>query len=331
MSALRTPLGFEDALRPPVDVRRARITRPVLRPPDRAGRAAAYGQLARIIRRAPEVMVKVTGKTRDGGHLMRHLDYISRNGTLALEGPDAGRFEGRAAVKALASDWAAEADMEPGRRRDRPLSRSIVLSMPRGTDPLRLQDAARAFAADAFGERFPYVFALHDEGGHPHVHLTVRALGVDGSRLNPRKADLEVWRQRFAQALRDRGVEAEASPRRARGVVRKAERTPVRKLRERFEAGTGARPRVVASAARESPGGSDRAAPWEDARLARQIRIRRALAAEAIALARSDRREDRALGAALMDHLRRLPKVETRDEQRSRETDRSETGRERRR
>ncbi|WP_262422604.1 hypothetical protein [Brevundimonas denitrificans] len=135
MSDFRRPLGFEDALRPPVDVRRARITRPVLRPPGRAGDAAAYGQLARIIRRAPEVMVKVTGKTRDGGHLKRHLDYISRNGELTLEGSDGARFEGRAAVQALASDWAAEAAMSPGRRGDSPLSRSIVLSMPKGPIP----------------------------------------------------------------------------------------------------------------------------------------------------------------------------------------------------
>lgn len=46
----------------------------------------------------------------------------------------------------------------------------------------------------------------------------MRALGDHGERLNPRKADLEAWRQAFAQALRDRGVEAEATPRRARGV-----------------------------------------------------------------------------------------------------------------
>jgi len=298
MTDFRRPLGFEEALRPPVDVRRARITRPVLRPPGRAGDAAAYAQLARIIRRAPEVMVKITGATRDGGHLMRHLDYISRNGRLTLEGTDGERFEGRAAMKALALDWAMEAMLEPGGRRDRPLSRSIVLSMPRGTDAMRLQDAARAFAKEAFEERFLYVFALHDEGSHPHVHLTVRTLGSDGARLNPRKADLEVWRQLFAQALRDRGVEAEASPRRARGVVRNAEPTSVRKMRERTWGGEGLAPRVV-SGKRASP-------PSETNQRERQARIRRAFSAEAVALTRSDRLEDRVMGLALLDQVRRI-------------------------
>lgn len=302
MSDFRRPLGFEEALRPPIDVRRARITQPVLRPPGRAGDAAAYAQLARIIRRAPEVMVKITGRTKDGGHLRSHLDYISRNGKLNLEGPDGVRFEEHAEIKALAAAWSLEAALEPGGRRDRPLSRSIVLSMPRGTDAMRVHDAARAFAAEAFGDRFPYVFALHDEGGHPHVHLTVRALGADGSRLNPRKADLEVWRQRFAQALRDRGVEAEASPRRARGVLHKAERMTVRKMRQR-EAGLPA-PLALIVADQEHAARSRKAAPWESSQQRRQRLIRRALAAEAVALSRSDRPEDRSLSFALMKHVR---------------------------
>ena len=39
--------------------------------------------------------------------------------------------------------------------------------------------------------------------------------------------------------VRDRSIEAEATPRRTRGVTRKAERTPIRKMRERFVADRG--------------------------------------------------------------------------------------------
>ncbi|MGN6065365.1 relaxase/mobilization nuclease domain-containing protein [Brevundimonas diminuta] len=209
-------------------------------------------------------------------------------------------------MRALASTWATEATLDPGGRRDRPLSRSIVLSMPRGTDAMQLHDAARAFAKEAFGERFPYIFALHDEGLHPHVHLTVRALGSDGTRLNPRKADLEVWRQRFAQALRDRGVEAEASPRRARGVLRKAERTPVRKMRERYLDGKGRSPPVPLGAYKAELALAHAPPPWITKQRERQARIRRALAAEAVALSLSDRSKDRAMGVALAEHVRRV-------------------------
>jgi hypothetical protein len=313
VSEFRTPRGFEEALRPPVDVRRARITTTVLRVPGGAA-AEATARLARVVRRAPEVMVKITGRTRDGGHLQAHLDYISRNGALALEGPDGEQLTGREAVRGRAGEWAEELAMEPRRRRDAPVSLSIVLSMPAGTQAFRLQDAARAFAADVFGERFPYVFALHDEGQHPHVHLTVRMLGRDGERLNPRKADLQAWREQFARRLRERSVEAEATPRRVRGVVRRAERTAVRKMRERFVAGMGPLPKVLAAAYRQAlgPGASD--APWLAAIRARELGVRRALVAEALRLAESERPANRALAALVERFVRERPAPETRDE-----------------
>lgn len=314
MSDFRRVVGFEEALRPPVDVRRARVTPAVLAAASRPGSSDARGRLLRVVCGAPEVMVKITGRTRDGGHLGRHLDYISRTGAVALEGPEGERLQGRRAVRDLARDWAAEVAMEPGRRRDAPVSLSVVLSMPAGTEAVRLHDAARAFAADVFGGRFPYVFALHDEGRHPHVHLTVRMLGRDGERLNPRKADLQAWREGFARALRDRSVEAEATPRRARGVARKAERTPVRKMRERFAAGKGALPRVLAAAYREALEGAGPDRPWAAAIRARERAVRRALVAEAVTLARSQRLADRALAALVERFVRERPAPETRDQ-----------------
>ena len=321
MTGFRTPFGFEEALRPPVDVRRARITPGILRRQSGHGGGAASGAgaggaratLARVVRRAPEVMVKITGRTRDAGHLKRHLDYISRNGRVTLEGPDGERLEGRGAVRDLAADWAAELAVEP-RRRDAPVSLSIILSMPAGTDAFRLHDAARAFAAATFADRQPYVFALHTDQPHPHVHLTVRMLGRDGARLNPRKADLQAWREALARALRDRGVEAEATPRRARGVVRKAERMPVRKLRERFMAGSGPLPRVLAEAARAALAEGADGGPWRATLRERQLKIRRALVAEALALGRSDRASDRTEAALIVRFVRDLPPVETQGE-----------------
>lgn len=312
MNDLRSPRGFEEALRPPVDIRRARLTPAVLRP-GRTTRAEVEARFARVARRAPEVMVKITGRTRDGDHLRAHLDYISRNG-LSLEGPDGERLIERAEVRELARDWAEEAVMDPGLRRNASLSLSIVLSMPVGTQAYRLEDSARAFAAEMFGGRFPYVFALHDEGRHPHVHLTVRRLGRDGERLNPRKADLQLWRERFAHALRARGLEAEATPRRTRGVTRKAERMPIRKMRERFVHREGALPWVLDAAWREALAEPDRPQPWLEALRSRERTIRRALVAEAIRLSRSPRPEDRAFGALVEGLVRERPEIETRDQ-----------------
>lgn len=313
MTDFRIPSGFEEALRPPVRTRRARLAQAVLRVGVSGEAGAARAQLQRVVRRAPEVMVKITGRTRDGRHLQRHLDYITRNGKLSLEGPDGERLIGRAEIRTLAEDWRAELSVAP-QRRDAPVSLSIVLSMPAGTDAGRLHDAARAFATALFAERHPYVFALHTDDRHPHVHLTVRALGRDGERLNPRKADLQLWRETFAAALRDRGVEAEATPRRARGVVRKAERTPVRKLRERFERGEGPMPKTLAgvldSAARPPPAEP----PWETRLRQRQAATRRTLVVEALRLQASKADDDRRLGQDLEQFIRTLPPVLTRRE-----------------
>ena len=36
---------------------------------------------------------------------------------------------------------------------------------------------------------------LHDHQANPHVHLSVRAESKNGRRLNPRKTDLQRWRE----------------------------------------------------------------------------------------------------------------------------------------
>jgi hypothetical protein len=64
---------------------------------------------------------------------------------------------------------------------------------------------------------------LHDHQANPHVHLSVRATGRDGSRLNPRKGDLHRWRETFAEKLRGYGIEAEASRQATRGENRRSE------------------------------------------------------------------------------------------------------------
>jgi len=90
------------------------------------------------------------------------------------------------------------------------------LSMPRGTDPLAVQRAAREFAKVELADH-KYVMVLHDHQANPHVHISVRAESRHGKRLNPRKADLHRWRETFAEKLRDQGIEAEATRQATRG------------------------------------------------------------------------------------------------------------------
>jgi hypothetical protein len=260
-------------------------------------------------------MVKVTGRTRDPGHLLAHLHYITRHGDLPAEDRDGAVLDGREEVRALALDWSAAAMTDPRWRANAPVSLSIVLSMPAATDAVAMRDAARSFAAETFGDRFDYVFVLHTDTDHPHVHLAVRVLGDDGRRLNPKKADLAAWREEFARALRDRGVDAEATPRRARGVTRKPERSAVRKIGERNAAGRGPMADVRQGAYRDAARAAfqDGAAPtsWEVHTLRRQGQVRDLYLAQAALLMTSADEADRNLGRAIERFVNTMPAPDT--------------------
>ena len=304
--------GFEDVWRPPV--------RPRRRTPEAllgglSGGQAARAKLTRLAARTPEVMVKVTGRTRDPRHLKAHLDYISRNGQLDLEAPDGAVLAGRPEVEDLAADWSAEQLVDRRTRAGAPFSHNLVLSMPAGTDPVRLRDAARAFATELFEGRHDYVFTLHTDTPRPHVHLSICTRAYTGERLNPRKADLELWRQTFAQALRDRGIAAEATPRRARGVTRKPERQALRKIRERHETRGGDVGRVrraaYQDAAKAAFGGAPATTPWEQRMAERQAQVRALYLTQAQVLARSADREDRALAAKVAAFVAAMPQPDS--------------------
>ena len=85
-----------------------------------------------------------------------------------------------------------------------------------------MQRAAREFAQAELADH-KYVMVLHDHQANPHVHLSVRAESKHGKRLNPRKADLQRWRETFAEKLRGWGIDAEATRQASRGVTRNYE------------------------------------------------------------------------------------------------------------
>jgi hypothetical protein len=275
-------------------------------------------KLERIVRRVPEVMVKITGRTKSVEHLKSHLEYVTRNGELAGETEQGALLAGRVGLKDLQSRWTDDAVLDDRRRRDGSLSINIILSMPPGTDPVGVKDAARAFAIETFGSNHDFVFVQHLEDKHPHVHLTVRSLGYNGKRLNPRKADLQVWRERFAGELRLRGIAAEATPRRTRGRVRKADRGTVLALRKREivpYVDRRAREEVI----RDAREGIRQDHPWETQLRSRQEAIRQCYLDQAGALERSGQAPDRALAEQIRDFVNDMPAIKTRRDELRRE------------
>ena len=186
-------------------------------------RAAAIRRHIRatVIYRAPQVMVKVTGGGRGMAAIAAHFRYISKNGRLDIEDERGETMRGKDSLHDLVDDWRLGGTLidDIGDRRE---AFNIMLSMPRGTDPLTVQRAAREFARAELSDH-RYVMVLHDHQANPHIHLSVRAESRHGKRLNPRKADLQRWRETFAEKLRGWGIDAEATRQRTRGQVRNYE------------------------------------------------------------------------------------------------------------
>lgn len=190
-------------------------------------------------RKAPEVMIKIpkrlSKQSKGIQGVINHLDYVSRNGKLGLETQDGERILGKQAIRDLTSDWKKLGIPDNSKYRE---ALNMVLSMPSGTPPQAVLNAARAFAAEQF-EGHQYVFALHHESdnpsepAHPHVHLCVLMRNELGQRINPRKNDLFEWRVRFAEKLREEGVDCAATRRQHRGKTQKSENSKLRAMRQR--------------------------------------------------------------------------------------------------
>jgi hypothetical protein len=206
----------------------------------------ARAKLARIVRRAPEVVVKVTGRQRGGGHVKAHLEYIGRKGGIDIETRDGEILTSKNDIEERAAEWS---DTTQWRSRPTVSSVSLILSMPAGTDPHKVLGAVRALAHAELSDNHDYVMALHTDTPRPHVHLTVQAEGLDRTRFNPRPVQLHRFRERFARELRERGVAAEATPRRARGRGVAGSSIALVKLRARLASGTS---RVMTDADRRT-------------------------------------------------------------------------------
>jgi hypothetical protein len=252
-------------------------------------------QLARTLRRTPEVMVRITNRA-DGaqgmGAVRQHFRYISRNGTLELEDQDGQVIVGAAAFGDLADAWQFGGWGMPQTSVHREVF-NILLSMPPGTDRCAVRDAARNFAAGEFGDGRAYVFAAHDDEAHPHVHLSVQARGPDGQRLHPQKYDLQRWRERFAQQLREHGVEANATSRRIRGQTRRYPKQAIVHMMDRGET-----PKYWRAAATEEQGRVDWAAHFGVFDMWREM---------ARVMAASPASGDRRTAVEIVDFVREMP------------------------
>ena len=195
--------------------------------------------LTSISKKTPEVMVKVTGGGNSMGKVKAHMGYITRNGQLEGIDQDGNKVNGKEEIEDTAGDWQESGTPIPDEETNVKQAFNVVLSMPKGTNEKAVYEAAKEFAAEHFKDH-KYMLVQHtftndpskDPSENPHVHIVVKAVSQHHERLNIRKADLQEWRESFAEKLRSRGIEANATKRVARLQKNRGEKQSVRQMKE---------------------------------------------------------------------------------------------------
>lgn len=265
--------------------------------------AAVKARARRVVRRAPEVMVKISGFGKGSAHVGAHLSYIGREGNLTLENERGELISGKEAIQELRDEWMADRGRANKNTRD---TTHIVLSMPPGTNRKAVTAASREFAKEQFGKNHQYVFVAHEDEKHPHVHLTVKNLGYDGTRLHVKRGDPQKWRELFAEKLRNQGVDAEATARLTRGVVRKPVKQSVLHMRKRGVTPNTDKAKMLEAMA-EIKAKKPPEQPWKQKIQQRHTDVRRGWVEAAQALTG----EDNVLAGDILRFVKSMPAVST--------------------
>jgi len=255
------------------------------------------------------------------GAVKANLDYITRNGKVELEDSQGNTYLGKESVKEFFDEW-NDFDREKRNKNQRDTMK-MVLSMPAGTDADALKKAARDFIKKEYSANHEYAFALHTDEKHPHVHVVVKTLGFDQKRLNPRKADIQQWRENFAEKLNDRGIDAVATPRIIRGVVKKSEAQVLRHIEQEQ---TKRKPRVstvkesqkkaaIDELNTEKSGRNTEPKAWSVAIQKQQKEVRKNWHELADELEKQPSQDDKIFAKKIRIFAENMPNVETRHEQ----------------
>ena len=182
--------------------------------------------------KAPQVVIKIPRRRGNSNGLRAvksHLDYISKHGKLKIEDQDGLVYLGKNGRKDIIKDLEGYGILAESKKRE---AINFVFSMPPSTPADLVKDAVRKTAEQEFLDHL-YYFTLHTDEAHPHVHLCVLLKGRDGKRLNPRKGDLQRYRIRFADHLRELGVECTATRRYYNGLAKNRQNNIFRHIEKR--------------------------------------------------------------------------------------------------
>lgn len=234
------------------------------------GAESTLARNLRIAQRRPQVVLKITRYGHGGAKILDHIHYVQRHGKLTLEDENGEQIEDPRELRRRVKLWTEQAGAtmeEPGPEitRKRRVTAHFILDAGEDVDRDALRKSAREFLAERFGkEGHEYLFARHDDTKQPHVHVVLNMMDGQGRRLHTSVAEVQRWREQFAEIARANGIEVDASrawergkaPTRSRGLMKYGAPRPTRWTKEQIRRGLAARKeRLLSDAALASARG----------------------------------------------------------------------------
>lgn len=228
-----------------------------------AGSGGMLGRSLRIAQRRPQAILKITRYGHGGNKIMGHIHYVRRHGKLTLEDENGNAVDDVRELRRRVQSWTdqAGASMEEpraDRQRKRRVTAHFILDAGAQAKPESLSKATRQFLSERFGrDGHEFLFVRHDDTKQPHVHVVLNLMNGEGKRLHTGVAEVQRWRERFAEIAREHGIDVDATrawergkaPARSRGLVRHGAPRPARWTREQVRRGLAARKQRLLSEA----------------------------------------------------------------------------------
>ncbi|EAL52598.1 MobP1 family relaxase [Campylobacter upsaliensis] len=180
-----------------------------------------------------EVLVKITSNSKNQNAIYKHLEYISRNGSVETLVTDlnycepefrdtiSGQYHlmGKEYLKFTHSFYEEKIDLSKSKnaRKAQRLTFNMVFSLKdyQGIDEFsfdpELVKKATFYTIKKFYPNNFFVLALHTDTNNPHCHICLKTQDENGKRIDIRKADLHKLREEFAKNLNNLGLEATAT------------------------------------------------------------------------------------------------------------------------
>ena len=135
------------------------------------------------------------------------LCRMTRDGEIVAQLANGKPVQGRDGNWSVANAW-----KKALRSRETRDVAHVIISAKPGTDKAAFVEAARNMLGKEFAGH-EYVFALHEDRKHLHVHAAVRMVNDQGQRMDPKIQDLQRWRETMAQEARLQQIPMEATSR----------------------------------------------------------------------------------------------------------------------